>query len=127
MDPRPGALPKRNIAVLISLEGLSDLIKPNPAPRPDQDMVRLVVLASWSFVSTGPTFKARVEALIQTKARRRICGCARRRLLPRGQSNRDQVRLRRCRTICDRQPDRSWYRGPLIPVPDAAQTVKEIT
>jgi hypothetical protein len=53
---------KRNIAVLVSLEGLTDLLKPD-ASKPDEETVHLIVLATWSFVSTGPSFRDRVKAL----------------------------------------------------------------
>ncbi len=128
MDPRPGALPKRNIAVLISLEGLSDLIKPNPAPRPDQDMVRLVVLASWSFVSTGPTFKARVEALHSDQGKEKDLWL--RAPLPAAAGPvQTAIRLGYAplpHNLRQGSQTVSWYRGPLIPVPDAAQIVNEI-
>jgi predicted aconitase with swiveling domain len=53
---------KHNVAVLISLEGLTDLLKPN-APKGAEEIVHLIVLATWSFMSTGPSFRDRVKAL----------------------------------------------------------------
>jgi hypothetical protein len=130
VDLQPEVQPKRNVAVLISLEGLSDLIKPNPAPKADQEMVRLVVLKSWSFASTGPTFGKRVEALHSTNNGTEKKDLWLRAPLPSAKGPVHTAlkfgyaplphNLRQgSRTV-------SWYRGPLVPVPDAARTVNEI-
>ena len=100
--------PKRNIAVLISLEGLTDLIKPNPPSR--SEPVRLVVLATWSFVSTGPKFADRVKALYYDSENKTqkgsvaACSAACRR--GRGSYRAGNSAIPRCRTTCDREAAR---------------------
>ena len=54
---------ERNVAVLVSLEGLSDLITPDDP----ETRIRLVVLDHWAFVSEGETFAERVENLHKDK------------------------------------------------------------
>jgi hypothetical protein len=127
-DGQPEVPPKRNIAVLISLEGLSDLLKPD-ASRPDQDELHLVVLATWSFVSTGPTFQKRIEALhsdskgnerdLWLRAPRPSAEGPVHTALNLGYAPLPHHLRQGSRTV-------SWYRGPLIPVPDDARTPNEI-
>ena len=129
VDVQPEAPPKRDVAVLISLEGLSDHIKANPRQRPDDEPVRLVVLATWSFVSTGPDFRARVKALdresngkdkdLWLRAPVPSAEGPVRTAIEHGYAPLPHNLRQGSRTV-------SWYRGPLVPVPDAAQTVNEI-
>lgn len=130
VDPQPEAPPKRDVAVLISLEGLSDHIKANPErQRSDEEMVRLVVLATWSFVSTGPNFKQRVEALhsnsngsekdLWLRAPLPSADGPVRTALELGYAPLRHHLRQGSRTV-------SWYRGPLVPVPDDPLPVNEI-
>jgi hypothetical protein len=109
---------------------LSDHIKANPErQRPDEEMVHLVVLATWSFVSTGPDFRERVKALhsnsngsekdLWLRAPPPSAGGPVRTALELGYAPLPHNLRQGSRTV-------SWYRGPLVPVPDAAQTVNEI-
>ena len=123
------APPKRDVAVLISLEGLSDYIKADAPKRPDEEMVHLVVLATWSFVSTGPDFKDRVKALycesngkekdLWLRAPLPSAEGAVRTAIKFGYAPLPHNLRQGSRTV-------SWYRGPLIPVPDPARTANEI-
>jgi hypothetical protein len=127
VDSASEAPPNRNVAVLISLEGLSDLLKPD-ASRQDKEEVRLVVLATWSFASTGPTFQKRVEALhsnsrgerdLWLRAPMPTANGAVQTALKLGYAPLPHQLRQGSRTV-------SWYRGPLIPVPDDVHTVNEI-
>lgn len=58
---------KRNIAVLVSLEGHGALIADAAPDLSDDTPVRLVVLEKWAFVSEGLTFDERVRRLYEGK------------------------------------------------------------
>lgn len=58
---------KRNIAVLVSLEGHGALIADTAPDLPDDMPVRLVVLDRWAFVSEGLNFEERVRQLYEGK------------------------------------------------------------
>jgi len=143
----PEAPRKRDVAVLVSLEGLSEHIKPNPAP-PHPQKVRLIVLTTWSFVSTGPPFRDRVEALHSKRVDPRDPDSEREERdlwlrapvpAPDGAASDQAAKARTAvRTALKlgyaplphhlREGSRtvSWYRGPLVPVPDAAARPNEI-
>ena len=134
-DLPPEVPRKRDVAVLVSLEGLSEHIKPDPASA-HPEMVRLIVLATWSFVSTGPSFRDRVKALHSDwlRAPRPFGNGA-----GSGAARPDEAAARRAvqtalelgyaplpHDLRDGSRTVSWYRGPLVPVPDPAATVNEV-
>jgi hypothetical protein len=107
---------KRNIAVLVSLEGHHDLIEDKQPDRGTTNKVRLVVLARWTFESKGDTFAEGVKALYENrdmwlraadgKDTKNACLATALELgyVPL------QHRLRHGDSTV------SWYRGPLVPV-----------
>lgn len=58
---------RRNLAVLVSLEGHDALIADAAPALPDETPVRLVVLEKWAFTSEGLTFEERVRRLTEGK------------------------------------------------------------
>ena len=109
---------ERNVAVLVSLEGLSDLITPDDP----ETKIRLVVLDHWAFVSEGETFAERVENLHKDKDTGKdkdiwlrasdgsnVEAGSVREALALGYAPLQHLLRNGDRTV-------SWYRGPLAPV-----------
>ena len=117
----PSDAARRYTAVIVSLEGLQDLLG-DDEPKPLPAKVRLVVLGRWSFVSRGENFEDMVRALappgrdmwlrVQPEA---VANDTARTALEGGHVPLPHRLRQGGRTI-------SWYRGPLVPVP----TVPEI-
>lgn len=123
---------KRNIALLVSLEGYEELIEKEPTVN-TIEKVRLVVLTSWSFFPEGPGFKEQLEGLSRdqngkpkdtwlraslTYPLTSVDGCVA-----------EALRLGYVPLKHNlRQGDRtvSWYRGPLVPVSIPAETTNRI-
>ena len=114
---------KRNVAVLVSLEGHGELIGDTECDTTQADKIRLAVLQKWEFVSEGPTFEERVANLhrgkdpwLRVPPDAATAGSAPvRTALDLGYVPM-QHRLRHGdRTV-------SWYRGPLVPVAAPAAT-----
>lgn len=116
---------KRNVAVLISLEGHADLIGDAEPVLPDDTVVRLVVLEKWAFESRGQTFEERVRALYEGKdSWLRAYG---------GESDEDPVHTALSlgyaplqHRLRDGSRTVSWFRGPLVPVDIPAATLPPI-
>lgn len=113
---------KRNVAVLVSLEGLRDLIGPDEPALADT-MVRLVVLDHWAFVSEGETFEERVEHLhkdkdpwLRASDGRNVNGGSVSEALALGYAPLPHHLRHGDRTV-------SWYRGPLVPLVIPAATL----
>jgi hypothetical protein len=112
---------QRNIVVLISLEGVRDLIE-DAAPTPLPEAVRLVVLTQWSFRSEGPTFEDVLNSLCDGKDMWL-------RSMPTDAAQHDTVRtalelgyVPLAHALRQGDSTISWYRGPLVPVPIPAET-----
>jgi hypothetical protein len=107
---------KRNVAVLVSLEGVGDLIKGDEPALATDSKVRLVVLDHWAFVSEGETFEERVEHLhkgkdpwLRVSDGTNVENASVATALEVGYAPL-QHRLRHGDSTV------SWYRGPLVPV-----------
>ncbi len=118
----------RNHALLVSLEGLGQVLKKErregapPAKLPDK--VWLPVLKHWQYLSQGPTFRDLLEALTETRGDRKA-GDVWLRIAPDKVASVDKTLREALRlgytalTHITRQGGKtvSWYRGPLVPVP----------
>lgn len=117
---------RRNIAVLVSLEGFGDLMEPNKPDLAADTMVRLVVLDHWAFVSEDETFEERVEHLYKGKDPwlrasdgANVGNASVRTALALGYAPLQHGLRYGDRTV-------SWYRGPLVPVVIPAETLSLI-
>jgi hypothetical protein len=116
---------KRNVAVLVSLEGLGDLIEGDKAA-PAERNIRLVVLDHWAFVSEGATFEERVENLhkdkdiwLRASDGKNVADARVRDALALGYAPLQHFLRHGDRTV-------SWYRGPLAPVSIPAEALSLI-